>query len=151
MPPLAVLAGLVDAALIAIEHAVEPLLPDDQRGGNRGEPPPYEDGDPMLAAWAPGARVRLGDLSVVLERVRPDVELLSRMGTARGHERWAHAIAQTLRHHEAVRAVVHDWLALAKSLLAQQRGDAVDPGLEWERAWRARDAAEEAARRRPGA
>jgi hypothetical protein len=140
VPPLAVLSALVDEALRAIERALEPLLLDDDRGGNRDAPPPYVDGAPSLHAWAPGARVRLGELSLVLETVRADVEQLAQVGTSRGHERLSRSIASTLEHHEAVEAVVDSWLALAKTTLAQQRGDPVDPSIHWERAWLARDA-----------
>ena len=145
VPPLAVLAALVEEALRAIERGLEPLLLDDDRGGNRDAPPPYVDGAPSLAAWAPGARVRLGELSLVLETVRADVEQLAQGGTSGGHERLSRSIASTLEHHETVEAVVHSWLALAKSILAQQRGDPAEPSVDWERAWLARDAAFQAA------
>jgi hypothetical protein len=139
--PLVVLAALVDEALSAVERALEPLLLDDTRGRLRDAPPPYVDGAPSVAAWAPGARVRLGELWLVLETVRGDAEQLAQAGTSRGHEPASRSVARTLEHYETVEAVVQSWLALAKSILAQQRGDTAEPSVEWQRAWLARDAA----------
>ena len=143
--PLVVLAALVDEALRAIDRSLEPLLLDDNRGGIRDAPPPYVDEAPSLAVWAPGARVRLGELWLILQTVRGDVEQLAQAGTSRGYEPARRSVARTLEHYETVEAVVHSWLALAKAILAQQRGDPAEPSVEWQRAWLARDAAFEAA------
>jgi hypothetical protein len=136
--PSAVLTTLTDQALDAIEHALDGALPD-ARHHRRGEVPSYDEWQAAIADWAPEGRVRLGELIAALDAAGADVQQLVLRGASSGDERVVRSMESTVRRHQVVDACARRWLDLAKCVLAQQRGEPVDPQANWDRAWRARD------------
>jgi hypothetical protein len=74
-----------------------------------------------------------------LDAAGVDVQQLVLRGASSGDERVVRSMESTVRRHQVVDACARRWLDLAKCVLAQQRGEPVDPQANWDRAWRARD------------